>query len=100
MATAERAASSRRVPPSCSTSSFFRSPDRRTWTQRAVMPMRAAWWMLTALAVLTIGYRYYSAFLAAKVLCLDDRRITPSHTLTDGVNFHPTNRWVLFGHHF
>ena len=64
------------------------------------MPMRAAWWMLTALGILTIGYRYYSAFLAAKVLCLDDRRITPSHTLNDGVNFHPTNRWVLFGHHF
>src|SRR6185503_15426914 len=62
--------------------------------------MNAAWWMLTALAVLALAYRYYSAFLAAKVLCLDDSRVTPAHTLNDGHNFHPTNKWVLFGHHF
>ncbi len=62
--------------------------------------MHAAWWMLGALAVLAIAYRYYSAFLAAKVLCLDDRRVTPAHRLEDGQNFHPTNRVVLFGHHF
>src|SRR5687768_12034891 len=62
--------------------------------------MHAAWWMLVTLAVLAIAYRYYSAFIAAKVLCLDDSRITPAHTLGDGQNFHPTNKWVLFGHHF
>jgi carbon starvation protein len=62
--------------------------------------MNAAWWMLTALAVLALAYRYYSAFLAAKVLCLDDSRVTPAHTHNDGHNFHPTNKWVLFGHHF
>ena len=62
--------------------------------------MNAAYWMLVALAVLAIAYRYYSAFIATKVLCLDDARITPAHTLNDGHNFHPTNRWVLFGHHF
>ena len=62
--------------------------------------MHAAPWMLGALAVLAIAYRYYSAFLAAKVLCLDDARITPAHTLADGQNFHATHRWVLFGHHF
>jgi len=62
--------------------------------------MNAAWWMLTALAVLALAYRYYSAFLAAKVLCLDDSRVTPAHTQNDGHNFHPTNKWVLFGHHF
>lgn len=62
--------------------------------------MTAAWWMLTALAVLAIAYRYYSAFIAAKVLCLDDARVTPAHQLNDGHNFHPTNKWVLFGHHF
>src|SRR5215203_1938613 len=62
--------------------------------------MNAAWWMLTALAVLALAYRYYSAFIAAKVLCLDDARVTPAHTLNDGQNFHPTNKWVLFGHHF
>src|SRR5688572_16779729 len=62
--------------------------------------MTAAWWMLVALAVLAIAYRYYSAFIATKVLCLDDARVTPAHTLNDGQNFHPTNKWVLFGHHF
>jgi carbon starvation protein len=62
--------------------------------------MTAAWWMLTALAVLAIAYRYYSAFIATKVLCLDDSRVTPAHEKNDGHNFHPTNKWVLFGHHF
>ncbi len=60
----------------------------------------AAPWMLGALAVLAIAYRYYSAFLAARVICLDDARVTPAHRLADGQNFHKTNRWVLFGHHF
>jgi carbon starvation protein len=62
--------------------------------------MHAIWFMLVALAVLAIAYRYYSAFIAAKILCLADDRVTPAHTLKDGQNFHPTNRWVLFGHHF
>lgn len=62
--------------------------------------MHALWFMLLALAVLAIGYRYYSAFLAAKVLALDDRRETPAHARNDGQNYHPTSRWVLFGHHF
>src|SRR6266850_2457638 len=56
--------------------------------------------IITVLCCLAIAYRYYSAFIAAKVLCLDDRRITPAHTLKDGQNYHPTSRWVLFGHHF
>jgi len=56
--------------------------------------------MIGVLAVLAVAYRYYSAFLAAKVAALDDSRITPAHSKHDGQNFHPTNRWVLFGHHF
>ncbi|HVT05727.1 MAG TPA: carbon starvation protein A [Thermoanaerobaculia bacterium] len=56
--------------------------------------------ILFFLAVTAIGYRYYSAFLAAKVLSLDDSRVTPAHRLNDGQNYVPTNRWVLFGHHF
>jgi len=47
-----------------------------------------------------LAYRFYGRFLARRVLELDDRRLTPAHRLTDGANFHPTNRWVLFGHHF
>src|SRR5205807_8369855 len=53
-----------------------------------------------ALCVMAIAYRYYSAFLAAKVLALDDARPVPSQTMYDGQNYYPTNKWVLFGHHF
>src|SRR6202011_3545428 len=56
--------------------------------------------LLGALCVLAIAYRYYSAFLAAKVAALDDARPTPAHRFNDGQNYHPTNKWVLFGHHF
>ena len=56
--------------------------------------------LLGVLAVLAIAYRYYSVFLAARVAALDDSRVTPAHAREDGQNFHPTNRWVLFGHHF
>ncbi len=62
--------------------------------------LRAMPLMLTVLCVLAIAYRYYSAFLAAKVAALDDRRPTPAHVYNDGQNYDPTNRWVLFGHHF
>ncbi len=53
-----------------------------------------------ALCVMAIAYRYYSAFIAAKVLALDDKRLVPSQTMYDGHNYYPTNKWVLFGHHF
>jgi carbon starvation protein len=56
--------------------------------------------LLGALCVYAIAYRYYSAFIAAKALSLDDRRITAAHTFEDGHNYVPTQRWVLFGHHF
>jgi carbon starvation protein len=56
--------------------------------------------MLGALCVFALCYRYYSAFIAAKALSLDDRRATPAHTLRDGRNYIPTPRLVLFGHHF
>ena len=53
-----------------------------------------------ALCILAISYRYYSAFIAAKVLALDDSRPMPSQTMYDGHNYYPTNKYVLFGHHF
>ena len=56
--------------------------------------------MLATLCVFALGYRYYSAFLAAKVLVLDDRRTTPAHEYADGHNYVPSPKWVLFGHHF
>src|SRR5258707_10060104 len=56
--------------------------------------------LLVVICVLAIAYRYYSAFLAAKVAALNDSRETPAHRFYDGQNYHPTNKWVLFGHHF
>jgi carbon starvation protein len=62
--------------------------------------LRAMPLLLAILCILAIAYRYYSAFLAAKVAALDDSRLTPAHVHNDGQNYHPTNKWVLFGHHF
>ena len=62
--------------------------------------MHALYVIVPALVVLWLAYRYYSAFIAAKVWALDDTRATPAHTKYDGANFYPTTRWVLFGHHF
>ena len=62
--------------------------------------MNSLWLVAGALAAFAVAYRFYGAFLAAKVAVLDDRRVTPAHRLRDGVDYHPTNKWVLFGHHF
>src|SRR6202051_4213050 len=56
--------------------------------------------LLGALCVYALAYRYYSAFIAAKALALDDRRTTPAHLYADGHNYVASPRWVLFGHHF
>src|SRR6476659_4115385 len=52
--------------------------------------------IIGSLCVMAIAYRYYSAFIAAKVLTLDDSRPVPSQTMYDGHNYYPTNKWVLF----
>jgi carbon starvation protein len=62
--------------------------------------VRALYVILPILGILAIAYRYYSAFIAARVLVLDDARPTPAHTRPDRHNYHATTRWVLFGHHF
>src|SRR5438477_8161344 len=62
--------------------------------------MPALYLVITAFCVGAIAYRFYSAFIAAKVMVLDDSRKTPAHTKYDGANYYPTSRWVLFGHHF
>lgn len=62
--------------------------------------MNALFLVLLALVSLGLAYRYYSAFLAARVLMLDASRKTPAHEFRDGRDFHPTNKIVLFGHHF
>ena len=62
--------------------------------------VNALWVVVAAACVYVITYRFYGAFIAAKVLSLDARRVTPAHRLKDGRDYDPTNRWVLFGHHF
>src|SRR5579862_3992065 len=66
----------------------------------SIWPTHAMPLMICVLCLMAISYRYYSAFLAAKVAVLDDSRQTPSVRLNDGQNYHPTSKWVLFGHHF
>src|SRR5262250_2928213 len=60
----------------------------------------ATGFVLAAVCCYLVAYRLYSAFLTAKVLALDDGRATPAERLDDGRDFVPTNKWVLFGHHF
>ena len=60
----------------------------------------AAWLLVAALCCYAVAYRFYSAFIAAKVFALDDNRQVPAERLSDGRDFVPTNRWIVFGHHF
>lgn len=60
----------------------------------------SVWFIVAAICIQLLGYRFYSAWIAAKVLTLDETRATPAHRLSDGRDFVPTNRWVVFGHHF
>lgn len=60
----------------------------------------AMWFIIAAICIYALGYRFYSAFIAAKVLALDGTRATPAERFSDGRDFVPTNRWVVFGHHF
>ncbi|MGH7899687.1 MAG: carbon starvation CstA family protein, partial [Candidatus Binatia bacterium] len=62
--------------------------------------INAIWFIIAAVCVYAVGYRFYSSFLAARVLTLDERRQTPAERINDGRDFVPTNRWVVFGHHF
>ena len=62
--------------------------------------MNSLWLLIGALAAFAVAYRFYGAFLAARVAMLDDNRATPAHRLRDGVDYHPTKGLVLFGHHF
>ena len=62
--------------------------------------LNALWLITAAVCVYLIGYRFYAAWVAASVLALDDTRATPAERLNNGRDFIPTNRWVVFGHHF
>jgi carbon starvation protein len=60
----------------------------------------ATWFVVAAICCYLVAYRLYSAFISARILALDDTRATPAERLDDGRDFVPTNKWVLFGHHF
>jgi carbon starvation protein len=62
--------------------------------------VNAVWFVIAAASVYVVGYRFYSAFLAARIFALDADHPTPAVRLNDGRDFVPTNRWVVFGHHF
>lgn len=62
--------------------------------------MNALTIVIAAACILILAYRFYGAFLVTKVLVVDENRVTPAHRLEDGQNFVPTNKWVVFGHHF
>ena len=62
--------------------------------------INALWLITAALCVYAIAYRFYAAWIAAKVLVIDETRATPAERLDNGRDFVPTNRWIVFGHHF
>ena len=63
-------------------------------------PVNAAWLLVAALCTYAVSYRFYSKFIASKIFALDPARPTPAVRLNDGRDFMPTNRWIVFGHHF
>jgi len=63
-------------------------------------PVNALWLVVAAVACYSIAYRFYSLFIARRIFELDDRRLTPAERNNDGLDYVPTNKWVLFGHHF
>src|SRR5512142_128835 len=62
--------------------------------------INAMWLVVAALCSYALGYRFYSKFIAAKLLAIDPLRATPAERLDNGRDFVPTNKWVVFGHHF
>ena len=63
-------------------------------------PINSMWLVLAAACSYLVGFRFYAKFIAAKVMVLDNTRATPAERLRNGHDYEPTNRWILFGHHF
>src|SRR5512142_142989 len=63
-------------------------------------PINALWLVVAATCCYALGYRFYSKFIAAKILAVDPLRATPAERLENGRDFLVTNKWVVFGHHF
>jgi carbon starvation protein len=63
-------------------------------------PINSIWVVIAAVCTYLVGFRFYATFIAAKVMTLDDLRATPAERLRNGHDFEPTNKFILFGHHF
>ena len=62
--------------------------------------INSLWLVLAAACTYAVGYRFYAKFIAARVMALNDKRATPAERLRNGHDFEPTNKWIVFGHHF
>lgn len=71
-----------------------------TLTFHRTQPLNSAYILVAALCTYAIGFRFYSKWIAARVLMLNDRRATPCEVHDDGKDFCKTNKWIVFGHHF
>ncbi|MBI3473375.1 MAG: carbon starvation protein A [Candidatus Solibacter usitatus] len=63
-------------------------------------PVNSIWLVVAAACTYLVGYRFYAGFIAARVMVLNDQRATPAERLRNGHDFEPTNKWIVFGHHF
>jgi carbon starvation protein len=63
-------------------------------------PVNSMWLVVASVCVYLTGYRFYASWIAAKVMTLNDARATPAERLRNGHDFEPTNKWIVFGHHF
>jgi carbon starvation protein len=63
-------------------------------------PINSIWLVLAAVCTYLVAYRFYGKFISARVMCLNNDRATPAERLRDGHDYEPTNKWILFGHHF
>src|ERR1700736_563476 len=62
--------------------------------------INSTWLVLASACTYVLGFRFYAKFIAARVMALDNQRATPAERLENGHDFEPTNKWILFGHHF
>src|ERR1700693_2958025 len=63
-------------------------------------PVNSTWLVIASVCTYLVGYRFYARFVAARVMALNDERATPAERLRNGHDFEPTNKWIVFGHHF
>jgi len=63
-------------------------------------PINSIWLVVAAVSMYALGFRFYGKFIAARVMALNDERATPAERLRDGIDFEPTNKWIVLGHHF